>query len=136
MHYIALVDGEDGAYGVTFPDLLGCTAMGDTIDSALANATDAVKDWVEAKGAMGAEIPAARSVTELCEGEPGFREAINGAAMLATVILIAKSGRMVKVNMSLDSGVLTMLDAAAVRLKITRSALVTRLAIEKLSEYT
>ena len=32
MRYIALIDGKKGAYGVTFPDVDGCTAMGATID--------------------------------------------------------------------------------------------------------
>src|SRR5258705_8927480 len=30
--YVALIDGKPGAYGVIFPDLPGCTAMGKTID--------------------------------------------------------------------------------------------------------
>jgi predicted RNase H-like HicB family nuclease len=32
--YAALIDGKRGAYGVTFPDLPGCTAMGRTLDEA------------------------------------------------------------------------------------------------------
>src|ERR1700678_2270999 len=36
--YTALIDGEAGAYGVYFPDLPGCTAMGATLDDAIANA--------------------------------------------------------------------------------------------------
>ena len=38
MRYPALIDGEAGAYGVVFPDLPGCVAMGSTIDEALGNA--------------------------------------------------------------------------------------------------
>jgi hypothetical protein len=26
--YVALIDGKPGAYGITFPDLPGCTAVG------------------------------------------------------------------------------------------------------------
>ena len=36
--YPALIDGETGAYGVTFPDLPGIVAMGATLDEALLNA--------------------------------------------------------------------------------------------------
>jgi len=33
--YVVLIDqAEDGAYGVVFPDLPGCTAMGDTVEEA------------------------------------------------------------------------------------------------------
>ena len=45
--YPALMDGRDGAYGVVFPDLPGCVAMGYTVEDALNNASDAMKDWME-----------------------------------------------------------------------------------------
>ena len=45
MDYPALIDGEDGAYGVIFPDIPGVAAMGDTIEEALRNAEDALKDY-------------------------------------------------------------------------------------------
>ena len=57
MKYPVLVDGDDGAYGVVFPDLPGCVAMGATVDEALINAKDAVRDWVESMGAHGQRIP-------------------------------------------------------------------------------
>lgn len=45
-HYPAFVDGEAGAYGVTFPDLPGIVAMGETVEDALANAEEALQDYV------------------------------------------------------------------------------------------
>jgi predicted RNase H-like HicB family nuclease len=39
--YTALIDGETGAYGVSFPDLPGCVAMGRTVDGALMAAAEA-----------------------------------------------------------------------------------------------
>jgi predicted RNase H-like HicB family nuclease len=47
--YVALIDGKAGAYGVVFPDLPGCTAMGKTVDQAIANAAEALRDWIEVK---------------------------------------------------------------------------------------
>ena len=35
MRYFVMIDGKIGAYGVVFPDLPGCAAMGKTIDGAL-----------------------------------------------------------------------------------------------------
>ena len=58
MRYPALIDGEDGAYGVVFPDLPGCVAMGATVDRALINAEEAVRDWVESMESHGQAIPA------------------------------------------------------------------------------
>ena len=43
--YPALIDGEDGAYGVVFPDL-DIGAMGNTIDEAILNAEDVLRDYV------------------------------------------------------------------------------------------
>ena len=43
--YPALIDGKKGAYGVTFPDLPGIVAMGKTIDEAMVNAEEALRDY-------------------------------------------------------------------------------------------
>lgn len=45
MDYPALIDGEDGAYGVAFPDIPGVAAMGRTIEEALRNAEDVLMDY-------------------------------------------------------------------------------------------
>ena len=41
--YPALIDGEDGAYGVTFLDLPGIVAMGAAVDEALVNAEESLQ---------------------------------------------------------------------------------------------
>ncbi len=43
--YPALIDGRKGAYGVTFPDLPGIVAMGKTVDEAMVNAEEALRDY-------------------------------------------------------------------------------------------
>ena len=55
-HYPALLDGEAGAYGVTFPDLPGITAMGKTVGDALANANEALRDYVTETERDGAQV--------------------------------------------------------------------------------
>ena len=40
LRYPALLDGEEGAYGVVFPDLPGCVAMGHTVSEALLHAEE------------------------------------------------------------------------------------------------
>lgn len=134
MHYVALIDGAPGAYGVVFPDLPGCTAMGDTVDEALVNAGEALRDWVEATEAHGGNVPEPRDAETLSKDRE-VQEALAEGSMLTSVLLVRNLGRPVKANLSLDSGVLASIDAAAGRLGITRSALVERLAKEKLPEY-
>ena len=46
IQYPALMDGEEGAYGIVFPDIPGVGAMGYTIDDAIRNAQDALQDYV------------------------------------------------------------------------------------------
>ena len=45
IEYPALIDGEEGGYGVVFPDIPGVVAMGDTVDEALVNAEAALRDY-------------------------------------------------------------------------------------------
>ena len=54
--YPALIDGETGAYGVSFPDLPGAVAMGDTPDEAVRSAADALEDFVAESRADGVEL--------------------------------------------------------------------------------
>ena len=41
-------DVEEGGYTVCYPDLPGCLTTGDSIESAIANAIDAKRTWIEA----------------------------------------------------------------------------------------
>ena len=61
-HYPAFVDGEAGAYGVTFPDLPGIVAMGETVEDALMNAEEVLRDYVAETDREGAQAPDASSI--------------------------------------------------------------------------
>lgn len=41
-------DSEEGGYVVSFPELPGCITCGETIESAVANAEDAKREWIAA----------------------------------------------------------------------------------------
>ena len=131
MRYIALIDGNAGAYGVSFPDLPGCVAMGKTVDEAMSNAAAALRDWVEVTEEADAKVPAARTA-EAIRRDGEVKEALAAGAQLATVPLVRATGRPVKANLSLDAGVLAALDEEADRRKLTRSALIELLARETL----
>jgi len=131
--YTVLIDGEAGAYGVVVPDMPGCTAMGDTIEAALLNATEAMRDWVEAMAAQGETIPAPRS-PEALRREAEVIEALAAGATLASVPLVRETGRPAKANLSIDAGILAAIDEQAARLKLTRSAFIELLAKRHLSD--
>ena len=63
--YTALIDGKADAYGVYFPDLPGCVAMGATIEEAVVNAAEAMRDWVDVTVERGGAIPEPRPIEAL-----------------------------------------------------------------------
>ena len=56
IHYPALMDGEEGAYGVVFPDIPGVGAMGHTVEEALANAEEVLRDYAIEMEKDGVEL--------------------------------------------------------------------------------
>lgn len=123
MHrYTALIDGEDGAYGVSFPDLPGCVAMGSTVDKAMLGAAEALWEFDADVGARGGSMPDPRTPERLRE-DPEVARALREGASLASVPLVRETARSVKANLSLNVGVLAAIDAEASRRGLTRSAL-------------
>jgi predicted RNase H-like HicB family nuclease len=125
--YIALIDGKAGAYGIVFPDLPGCTAMGKTMDEALAHAAEALRDWVEFTEESGGKVPSPRAL-EALRRDGDVKRALATGAGLATVALVRETGKPVKANLSIDSGVLAAMDEEAQRRNLTRSSFVEMLA--------
>ncbi len=70
-HYIALIHKEkESGYGVSFPDVVGVTAVPDTLDQAIQEASVtlgfAFEDWQ-------GPLPIPRSLADL-RADPAFRE--------------------------------------------------------------
>ena len=49
-------DADEGGYVVSFPELPGCITCGETMESAVHNAIDAKRAWLEAAIESGIEI--------------------------------------------------------------------------------
>lgn len=45
MKYPAIIEGGGADYGIVFPDLPGIVAMGDTLEQAMLNAEEALRDY-------------------------------------------------------------------------------------------
>lgn len=52
-----LSEEDGGGFFITFPDLPGCFADGDTIDEAIASARDAFEAWMTAQTERAAYVP-------------------------------------------------------------------------------
>lgn len=133
--YVALIDGKTGAYGAWFLDLPGCMAMGATIDEAVANAADVMRDWAEATLAKGGAIPGPRALEALLS-DAEVVEAIGEGAVMQRIPLVRETGRPVKANLSIDAGVLAAIDDEVKRRKLVRSAFVELLARRALPNVT
>lgn len=113
--YPALLDGERGAYGVTFPDLPGIVAMGATVDEALLNGEEALRDYAIETEKDGAPLTPPRA-PEQVEPLPG--------QTLVSIPMIRPSGRTVRANLSLDESVVAFIDGERRRRGMTRRAYV------------
>lgn len=115
VRYPALIDGKKGAYGVAFPDLPGIVAMGDTIDEALINAEEALRDYATETEIDGDAIARPCELDEVVV-DPG--------QILTAVPLIRQSGRSVRIHMAINEGVAVFIDSEANRRGMTRTAYV------------
>jgi predicted RNase H-like HicB family nuclease len=93
--YVALIDGERGAYGIAFPDCPGCTAMGATLDEALDNAATALAEWISEELAAGRKTPAPTPVDKL-RTDPEVAAALAKGTAFGVVPLILDRARLRK----------------------------------------
>lgn len=133
MHYIAVIEKEpDSAFGVWFPDVEGCFSAGETVEEAVANAAEALRQHVEAVESAGSRVPPPRTVdTVLLLDE--VAAAAEAGAVLFAVPLFADAGRTVRINISLDKALVDLIDAAAAARGLTRSAFLAQAAREKIA---
>jgi predicted RNase H-like HicB family nuclease len=78
--YVALVDGKPGSYGLTVPDLPGCTSAAATTDEVLRRATEAVRLWAEDALADGEKL-LSRARSRHCTPIPKWRRRLQRAPL-------------------------------------------------------
>src|SRR5438552_15918620 len=123
MRYIAFVHKEPGScYGVSFPDFPGCISAGDTINDALSNAVEALSGHVRMMEAAGDPVPSPRSLEDIM-ADPEFRRD-REEAVISAVPLLRDRGSTVRINVSMDLGLLEAIDAEARSRGQTRSAFI------------
>ena len=118
MRYPALLDGKKGAYGIVFPDLPGCHAMGSTIDEAIQHAQDAMADWIDAAAARGIVVSKASALEDVAVPE--------GSTLLSILLIPTHRTGTKRLNLYLDVAVADTIDAEAERLGIRRKDYVER----------
>ena len=116
IRFPALIDGDEGAYGVVFPDIPGVGAMGHTVDEALLNAEDALRDYATETERDGDEL-ALPSPFQTIETPIGNQ--------LVSIPLIRPSGKSVRAGLTLEEDVAEFIDTEARRRGMTRKTYIT-----------
>lgn len=114
-HYPAIIERAGDGYSVFFPDLPGCTSGGDTQDEAARHAEDALRGHLSWMLTDGDDLPQPTALDKI-ERDPDVDEV---ARLLVRAEL---PGRAVRLNISLDEGLVASIDAKANQLNMTRSA--------------
>ncbi len=113
--FYALVEKDEGsAFGVRFPQLPGCFSAADHQDDIVPNAVEALDLWFED---MPHTVPWGFETVRR-EVEPELKD----GAFLIAVPYIRSTGRLARLNISMDQGMVEAIDVAAKQRKLTRSA--------------
>lgn len=129
-HYTLIVHKEAAsAYGLTFPDIPGCFAAADEWSDIPAAAAEALDLWFE-----DAPMVAASSLDAILARED-VRRAISEGATLITIAYIPADGKLERVNVSMDRGLLRAIDQTADARGMTRSAFLSSLARREIAGF-
>ena len=102
IRYPALLDGDEGAYGIIFPDIPGVGAMGHTVDEALLNAEDVLRDYAIETEKDGVQLTAPSSLHSI---------EIPAGNQLVSIPLIRFSDKRVRTGLVLEEGIAEFVDS-------------------------
>jgi predicted RNase H-like HicB family nuclease len=130
-NYVAIVSKERRSiWGVHFPDLLGCTSAGRTVEEAIANASVALRLWAEDE----TELPMP-STLESLRRRPDVRDDLERGGVAIYVPLIV-AGRKERYNVMLDPVLVEGIDRAAKAAGVSRSDFISQAAASSLRDKT
>lgn len=115
----ALIHGEGGVYGISFPDFPGCIATGATAEEAIRRGADALTFHVGGMMEDGDPLPMLRDLFEL-RSDPDFSEGMQDGVL--ALVPFEVPGKAVRVNISIDENLLDSVDRAAKAVGMSRSA--------------
>lgn len=122
-HYFAIADRHPGEanWSITFPGFPGVTSVAEQFAAVMRQAKDALATAVEDMVKDGEPLPPAVENETVPDYDPSAYH--NPRALLVPV---ETPGRALRVNVSLDEGLLARIDDVAKRTGLSRSALLAR----------
>ena len=128
---VALIHGETGAYGISFPDFPGCVSGGATLDEALHRGRDTLATHIEAMLDEHEPLPTVRDL-DAVRADPRIGDDFADATIVTALDLDLPS-KSVRVNISLDEGLLARIDREARARGETRSRFLAEAARKRLA---
>lgn len=129
-HVVTLIHREGGVYGASFPDFPGATTVAGDLDRLYRKAAEVLAFHVGGMAENGDDIPRVRTLDEL-QGDPAFNEDREGA--MIALVSVELPGRAVRVNVSIEEGLLRRIDRAAEAAGESRSGFLAQAAKARLS---
>ena len=122
-YYIGVVHkDENSSFGVFFPDVPGVFSAADDMAELVPQASDALALFAEDEA-----MPGPRSLDEL-RRDPEVAESLAAGAFLVAIPFIENDARIVRINVSMESGMVKAIDTAASARNLTRSAFLAQAA--------
>jgi predicted RNase H-like HicB family nuclease len=132
-YYLGVVEKDaDSAFGMWFPDMPGCFPAADDFEDLPRVAAEVLRMHVEALESNGRDVPVPRAIAEVM-ADREVRRSLKEGATTMLVPLLADPGRTVRVNVTVDRGLLEQIDEAAEARGLTRSAFLAQAAREKIA---
>jgi predicted RNase H-like HicB family nuclease len=131
MQVVALIDEENGRFGVSFPDFPGCTTVADSLDQAVAKAAEALAFHADGLAEDG-PLPVPRSLSALRK-DAAFRADAKNAVV--ALVPYTPPSRATRVNITIDESLLGRIDRAAATAGETRSGYLAVAALRRLAEH-
>lgn len=136
--YIALIhppEADGGSWGVTFPDLPGCTSAGDSFEEATENSREALAGHVAAMLADGDTVPEPSSYARLAAGDVEFVADQDAGAKAVPVPLVEIAAPRERINIMIDRRVLRRVDEVARAEGVSRSAFIEQTMEDRLPSH-
>lgn len=122
--YAIVHKDEDSAFGVEFPDLPGCFSAADRVEDIIPHACEALDLWFDDQPEVGPR--------PLDQVRAEAADALREGAFIVAVPRIVRGGKLERVNLSLDRGMLDAIDRAATERNLTRSAFLAQAAMNEI----
>ena len=124
--YIGILEKDPGTlWGIWFPDLPGCIAAGETADETVAQAGEALGQWLTLAIEDGTSVPAPRTI-EALRADADFVDAIT-AGHIALLV------RPPIDELDLDERQMHAIDATAEQRGLSRRSLVRELVLKQIA---